>query len=288
MVGRLSIAVCCVFLMVASTGATPPAVLAQNAANGGEDRKKPFSPLHDFFGIDPESGKFVDPKTSPARPSEGSRSQKADTAASRSGDGSTASPAGSRQRATDELPRDADEAAEAFRRMTERINEGSFDDLSSLVDERFSTDRVKTLSRRFAWIAGGLLLLYPLSIVVSELLGWWFGRNEAGLTDFDRRYQRTRFTRRLLLASTLMGLIVIATIGSANAYWWNQPELFTLFCIALGLLGIAAATLSSMIKQSTKQYSLMLMRQMRREQHEMRAELDELCKRMRQVTMTSD
>lgn len=275
--------------MIALAGVAASAAVAQDR---GTDKKKPFSPLHDFLGIDPESGQFVGPKTAPAAPSEGSRPSESGPAADgpdgRAASAAADSPTDPRVRSAEDLPKDAEEAAEAVRRMAQRINEGSLDDLSSLVDERFSPGNLKVLSRRFAWITGALLLLYPLSIVVSEMLGWWFRRQESGLTDFDRRYQRSRLTRRLLMASTLMALIVLATIGSVNGYWWGQPKLLTLFCIVIGVLCIAAATLSSMIKQSAKQYSLTLMRQMRREQLEMRAELDELCKRMRQVTMTSD
>lgn len=288
MIGRVRIAVCFVLLMTASTGAAAAAVLDQRAADRGEDQQRTFSPLHDFLGIDPETGRFVDPQSTPASQSDRKRLQEADTSANASGDPPTKPPTGSRQPAPDDLPRDAEEATEALRRITERFNEGSLDEFSSLVGRRISNDRLSDLSRRFAWLTAGLLLLYPLSILLSESLGWWFRRDEAGLSDLDRRYWRTRLRRRLLLASTLIGLIVIATIGSVNAYWWNQPELFTLFCIAIGLLGIAAATLSSMIRQSAKHYSLTLMRQMRREQLEIRADLDELCKRMRQVTMTSD
>lgn len=277
-----------VVLGMAPNGAAAPQVVDEGARTRSEDETRTFSPLHDFLGIDPDTGKFVDQKAEPTSESDREASEATDAPASPPGDRIGASAGGSRETAADDLPREAEEAAEAIRRMTERINEGSFEDLSALVGQRLSNDRLRGLSRQFAWVTAGLLLLYPLSILLSELLGWWFHRDEAGLSEFDRRYRQTRLRRRLSLAATLIGLIIIATIGSVNAYWWDQPELFTLFCIAIGILGIAAATLASMIKQSAKHYSLTLMRQVHREQLEMRADLDELRKRMRQVTMTSD
>lgn len=257
----------------------------EGATSRDQDRNQTFSPLHDFLGIDPDTGRFVDSNAKPTSERDGEGSEANDRPATSPPDRTGAPSATPRD--PDDLPREAEEAAEAIRRMTERINEGSFEDLSALVGERLSNDRLFRLSRQFAWVTAGLLLLYPLSIFLSELLVWWLHRDEGGLTEWDRRYRRTRLRRRLLLAATLTGLIVLATIGSVNGYWWSQPELFTLFCIAVGLLGVAAATLASLIKQAAKQYSVTLMRQMHREQLEMRADLDELCKRMRQVTMTS-
>lgn len=275
-----------VLFRTASIGAAalPHAQGSAIAQSGGE--KPTFSPLHDFLGIDPDTGQFVEPKPEPAESDDDRSSTAGASAGERDGEADGGGPP-ERVGATssEDLPKEAEEAARAIRQMTERINEGSLDDLSAVVGERLSTERLTRLSHQFAWITAGLLLLYPLSMVLSELLGWWFQRHESGLSDLDRQYRRTRLRRRLSLAATLIGLIVTAAIGSVNAYWWHQPELFTLFCIATGLLGIAAATLAGLIKQSAKHYSMMLMRQMHREQLEIRAELDELCRRMRQVTI---
>lgn len=289
-VPRLAVPV--VLVLIALAGMA----LAQDAlAQDDGQRKKPFSPLHDFLGIDPETGAFVDPETAPDRRPDDGGSNASDTTArsanaAQDGEATDAATAGRQpgQPGRADWPRDAEAAAQAVQRVADRLNEGGFGDLTSLLDDRTSTNRLANLTRQFAWITAALLMLYPLGIVVSETVGWWFHRHETGLTELDRRYQRTRLRRRLLLAAAMIGLILIGTWGSLNGYWWDRPELFTLFWIAVFVFGIAAASLASLIKRSAGQYSFTLIREMRREQLEMRADLDELCKRMRQVTMTSD
>ncbi|WP_164103398.1 hypothetical protein [Candidatus Laterigemmans baculatus] len=307
-VGRAIVALCWIASTCGITGAAvavaaavPQAADAEGASEAAEqpvserstDSERPFSPLHDFLGIDPESGEFVD------RPS-GSRTDPTSTEPTSTGEeveskeerDATSRADSSPTRSSDPVA-EAEAATEAVRRFTERLGggsleEGSLSELSSLFGERLGEDRLSGLTRRLAWLTAGLLSLYPLSILLGELFGAWFRQDAAELTDLDRQYRRTRLLRRLLLSACWIALIILGTIASLNSYWWGQPRSFTLFCVAAAVLGIAIATLTSMIKEAAKHYSLTLLRQMRREQLEIRTDLDELCKRMRQVTMSRD
>src|SRR5690606_10473519 len=111
-----------------------------------EGRSKPFSPLHDFLGIDTETGQFKPQTQRPALPPERG-SEAADRGAEAAEDdqaaGGSLPQAGSQTDVVpprppptlDDLPQTAEEANEAFRRAAARVSEGSLDDLASVWGE---------------------------------------------------------------------------------------------------------------------------------------------------------
>jgi hypothetical protein len=244
-------------------------------------RGRPISPLHDFLGIDADTGQFKPQTTQdPAPP------PRSDTHVSRQETRQeVSSPETARPRPAptiDDLPRTAEEANEAIRRVTERVGEGSLEDLASLFGESMHAHPVFQLHRQIVWIMVSLMLMYPLGIAVSGLLAYVTVRNRVGLTELDRRFQRTQLLRRLMLAAVLATVILLFGFGNAHSYWWNQPVRLAIFTGIILLMGSLAVVLARLSRQAVHTYELNLLRDIRREQLEMRADLDELRQQLKQ------
>lgn len=217
------------------------------------------SPLHDFLGIDPVSGKFVD------KPS--------------TADTSSDNPGIEAQDASDT----AAQSRAAIQELSEQISSGSLESLSDLVGGGVERGRLAELQQWMIWITAAILLFYPLSMVLAEGYQWSKMRSNDDLVDADRRHLNARFMRRLVQASLLVVLVAALTLASLNNYWWQQPILLSLTLIISGLLCIAVGTLHRLIGQADKDHSLTLIRQVQREQLEMRADVEELRRRWNQV-----
>ncbi|KAA5542253.1 hypothetical protein FYK55_15745 [Roseiconus nitratireducens] len=221
------------------------------------DSTQPYSPLHDFLGIDPQTGKFNQPAAPRPNPP--------------ADDGSATTPS-----STEDLPREAEAASEAFRRATERINEGSLEDIASMLNDSMQTHPLYRIHQQIVWVSVALMLLYPIGIVASELISFALARRQANLTETDRVFQRVRLRRRLTLAAVLSGVIVLFGFGSVHAYWWDRPLVAGIFAVTVMVLGTIAVLLANLIRDATRTHQLDLIREVRREQLEMRADLEDI------------
>lgn len=233
-----------------------------------------LSPLHTFLGIDPATGEFVPVAEQTASAVGGTTSDGTEVAGPAAGSG------------TSDSIRNAIATQEPVRRVIRELNEGGLTELSSLLDGTMNNQALTTLRRQVAVFSAALMLLFPLGIVVSELAGWWGRKDEDGLTDLDRRYYRTRLRRQLLLAALVTVLIGLCSAGSLTGYWWSQPAWFTAFCGATALIGVWSLALWYLVRHSARNYSVALMRDVRRYQLELRQDLDELRKRMGGIRLT--
>jgi hypothetical protein len=70
-----------------------------------------------------------------------------------------------------------------------------------------------------------------------------------------------------------------------NVAWWSEPVKLSALAAAAAVLALFASTLSYLVKQAAAERTLEVMREVRREQLELRKDMDELRKRLRQVTI---
>ncbi len=261
-----------------------------------ENRSKPFSPLHDFLGIDTETGQFKPQTQRPASPPDRSSEAARRDAEAAEGDQaigghlpqaesqSDAMPSRPPPPTLDDLPRTAEEANEAFRRVAERVSEGSFDDLASVWGESMQGSPLLRMHRQIVWALVALMLMYPLGMMLAELLSYLTTRNRAGLTAMDRQFQRAQLWRRVTVAISLAAVIVLFGYGNLHGYWWNQPTRMAIFAVTVLIFGSLAVVVGNLIRQAARTYELDLLRDIRREQLEIRADLDELRKQSKQAT----
>jgi hypothetical protein len=255
---------------------------ADEVKNEPQAAKEP-SPLHDLLGIDPETGQFKPPRP-PRDPRE--ESKPLGTAPA-----STAGGTSAEQNHPGDL-NDFDEATRTIEELANRIQHGNqprgggeLEALSAILGETLSNERILTWNRTFAWTTAAVLMIYPLGLIMSELVAFFWWPREAILTDADRRYLRTRFWRRMTLAAAIAGLILIATLATVNVAWWSDPVKLSVLAVTGAVLGLAASTLSSLVEQAAGERSLEMMRDVRQQQMELRKDMDELRKRLRQVTI---
>lgn len=274
------------------------------------DSKKPgtFSPLHDLLGIDPDTGQFKPPKptradpdsvesdtdnASPSRatPTEADRNESRGQASEprdQAKEKGVADSPGFRDPLADDAIRTAEDARQAVKKLSDRIQGGSVEDLSTILGEQFPNNRLVRFQRQLVLITAAVLMIYPLGILLSEAAGWWLRYDEPGTTELDRRYHRGRLRQRLTLAAVLMLLIGLLSVGSVRNYWWGEPNRFTMFCVVAIALALVASFLAAALKRAAKEHELAVMREMRRHLLEMRQELEELRKRMRRVTISGE
>jgi hypothetical protein len=254
---------------------------ADEVKNEPQSAKEP-SPLHDLLGIDPETGQFKPPRP-PRDPREESKPLGTRPA-------STAGRTSAEQNQPGDL-NDLDEATRTIEELANRIQRGKhgsggeLDALSAILGETLSNERILTWNRTIAWTTAAVLMIYPLGLITGELFAFFWRPREEILTDADRRYLRTRFWRRMTLAAAIAGLILIATLATANVDWWSDPMKLSVLAVVGAVLGLAASTLSSLVKQAAGERSLEMMRDVRQQQMELRKDMDELRKRLRQVTI---
>jgi len=242
---------------------------SEDAQPTGKRRRpgKTSSPLHDFLGIDAETGRFQPAERTTVEADQESRPDDSSTGKASS---SGKSPSGKR---------DVDAATstnEAFRRAAESIHEGAIPGLAELLDGSTSSHPLFRLHRQIVWVTTAVLMVYPIGIVLAELATFLTGRKRVGFTELDRRHQRTRLRRRLSLAGVLAVLILTIGLGGANGYWWNQPTAMAFFGAAVLALGSAAVVLANLIRGASRTYQLDLIREIRRDQLELRSDLEEL------------
>jgi hypothetical protein len=262
---------------------------SEAAGSPDEAERRTFSPLHDLLGIDPDTGQFVPPQSASASRAEEQPGE--EVGESRSGDRETPGAADSRRRPPgpdQRALRTAEETRRAIRELSQQINRGSFEGVSSVLDDQLGGGSFARIRRQVGWVTGALLLIYPLSIVLAELLGWLRRATDREATELDRRYWAARLRRRLVLAGVVTALIVVACYGSVHGYWWNQPGRFTVFFSVLIALGLAAAVLLATLKRAAREHELAVMRETRRHVLEMRKDLEDLRNRVRRVTISSE
>jgi hypothetical protein len=228
-----------------------------------------FSPLHELLGIDPKTGEF---KT------RGAQSHR--QGASSSGSiGSSSSTVGEATRKIGNLANRAPGDQQGI--------EGDLTDLNAILRGALANEQITAWNKMLAWGTAALFMVYPLGVILSELVAFfWRPRGEI-LTDADRRYLQTRFWRRITQAAAIAGLILVATLATVNIGWWSDPTKLSLIAVAAVALGLTASILSSLVKQATGERTLDMVRELRQQQMELHRDLDDLRKRLRQVTIHS-
>ena len=273
-----------------TTSKQPPSSASQaEKAKTGEDPakdagQKSFSPLHQFLGIDADTGQFepVEGATveteadSPVEPSAESGSPTDESKSGPSNERQQNSPSEGRRVSSDHELNEAIRSNEAFRRAAESIEKGSLPELAEWLDGSASSHPLFRLHRQIVWITAALLMVYPIGMVLAELFVFFSCRRRAGFTDRDRQYHRIRLRRRLTLAGIISVLILLIAFGGARGYWWGQPTQLAIFGIALLVLGCAAVLLANLIRNAARTYQLDLIREIRRDQLELRSDLEEL------------
>lgn len=256
----------------------PQAAENQESKAVPQPQKKPFSPLHSLVGIDPETGQFVSPSERP-RESTSGREAKDSPDEGTAGTPAEAMPIGPE-----------DEAARALREFAGQLEnlqageEGPLSVLSAYLEGSHSSP-LWDWHRHMIWLAAGLFLLYPLGMIVSETISFLWGSRQVEATESDRRYAKTRLRRRIALATAIASLVVLASFATTNPALWSSPTTLSLLGILGMILSVAVVTLSGLIKTAARDRTLDIMREIRQNQFELRKDVDELRKRMRQVTI---
>jgi hypothetical protein len=228
-----------------------------------------FSPLHDLLGIDPKTGEFKPRRRPPDR-------QGASRAA---GIGSPSSTAGEGTRKIGNL---ADQAQGGQPGL-----EGELSDLNAILRGALGNEQIMAWNKTLAWATAAVCMVFPLGMILSELLAFFWRPQSEILTRADRRYLQTRFWRRITQAAAIMGLILLGTLATVNVGWWSDPVMLSVLAVAAVVLGLAASTLSSLGKRAAGERTLEMVRELRQQQMELHRDLDDLRKRLRQVTIHS-
>jgi hypothetical protein len=225
------------------------------------------SPLHDLLGIDPKTGEFKPP---------GLRSNRQGASTS----GSTGLPSSTIREGSRKFGNLANEAQGGQQSL-----EAELADLNTILRGTLANEQITAWNKSVAWATAAVLMLFPLGMILSELLAFfWWPRGEI-LTGADRRYLKARFWRRITHAAAIMGLILLATLATVNVAWWSDPAMLSMLAVAAVVLGLAASTLSSLGKRAAGERTLEMVRELRQQQMELHKDLDDLRKRLRQVTI---
>jgi hypothetical protein len=217
-----------------------------------------FSPLHDLLGIDPKTGEFKRP---------GPRSNR-QGASGKEGTRTIGNLANGGEGSQPSL-------------------EGELADLNALLRGALANEQITAWNKIVAWATAAVLMVFPVGMILSELLAFFWRPRGDILSAADRRYLQTRFWRRITQAGATIGLILLATLASVNVVWWSDPAMLAVLAVAAVALGLAASTLSSMGKQAAGERTLEMVRELRQQQMELHKDLDDLRKRLRQVTIHS-
>jgi hypothetical protein len=228
-----------------------------------------FSPLHDLLGIDPKTGEFK-----PRAP----RSDR--QAASKSG--GTGFPSKSVEEATRKIGNLANPA-----QGDQPSLEGELADWNAILRGAVANEEITAWTKTVAWGTAAVLMVYPVGVILSELIVFFWRPSGEVLTNADRRYLRTRFWRRIAYTGAIMGLILLATLATVNVAWWSDPTMLSVLAVAGVVLGLTASTLSSLGKDAVRERTLEMVRELRQQQMELHKDLEDLRKRLRQVTIHS-
>jgi hypothetical protein len=240
-----------------------------DAPKQGAQSADDFSPLHDLLGIDPKTGEFKPRGAQPHR-------QGASTS------GSSGVPSSTVGDATRKIGNLANRAP-----GDQQGIEGDLADLNAILRGGLANEQIMAWNKTLAWATAAVLMVLPLGMILSELLAFfWRPRGEI-LTGADRRYLQSRFWRRITHALAIVGLILLATLATVNVAWWSDPTMLSVLAVAAVALGLAAATLSSLGKQAAGERTLEMVRELKQQQMELHKDLDDLRKRLRQVTIHS-
>jgi hypothetical protein len=236
--------------------------------NSSQQQTQPaddFSPLHDLLGIDPKTGEFK--PRGPRTTRQGAS-------------GSVGSPSSTtRQGTVGNLANQAQGGQQGI--------EGDLADLNAILRGALANEQISAWNKIVAWATAAVCMVFPLGMILSELLAFFRRPGGEVLSPADRRYLRTRFWRRITHALAIVGLILLATLATVNVAWWSDPAMLTLLAVAAVVLGLAASTLSSLVKQAAGERTLEMVRELRQQQMELHRDMDDLRKRMRQVTIHS-
>jgi hypothetical protein len=243
--------------------AKPDAV--QQAPQPADD----FSPLHDLLGIDPKTGEFKPRGTRP-NPQGASKS------------GSVGSSSSTIRQATDKIGNLANRAQGDPQGI-----EGDLSDLNAILRGALANEQITAWNKLVAWSTAAVFMVFPLGMILSELLAFFRRPSGEVLTAADRRYLQARFWRRITQAAAIVGLILLATLATVNVAWWTDPAMLSIMAVAAMALGLAASTLSALTKQAAGERTLEMVRELTQQQMELHKELDDLRKRLRQVTIHS-
>jgi len=159
--------------------------------------------------------------------------------------------------------------------------------LNAILRGALANEQISAWNKIVAWATAAVCMVFPLGIFLSELLAFFRRAGGEALSPADRRYLRTRFWRRITQAMAIVGLILLATLATVNVAWWSDPAMLTFLAAAAVVLGLVASTLSSLVKQAAGERTLEMVRELRQEQMELHRDLDDLRKRLRQVTIHS-
>jgi hypothetical protein len=228
-----------------------------------------FSPLHELLGIDPKTGEFK-PR--------GPRSDRPGASSS----GSIGFPSGTVREATGKIGNLANRA-----QGDQAGVEGELADLNAILRGALANEQIMAWNKTVAWATAAVFLVFPLGVILSELLAFFWRPSGEILTGADRRYLQTRFWRRITHAAAIVGLILLATFATVNVAWWSDPSRLSLMAVAAVALGLTASTLSSLGEHAAGERTLEMMRELRQQQMELHKDLDDLRKRLRQVTIHS-
>jgi hypothetical protein len=228
-----------------------------------------FSPLHDLLGIDPKTGEFK-PR--------GPRPQRQGASSS----GNVGSPSSTAQEATRKIGNLANRAP-----GDQQSFEGELGDLNALLRGALANEQMTSWNKTLALATAAVCMIFPLGMVLGELLAFfWRPRGEI-LTAADRRYLQGRFWRRIIQALAIAGLILLATLATVNLAWWSDAAMLSVLAVAAAALGLTASTLSYLGKQAAGERTLEMVRELRQQQMELHKDLEDLRKRLRQVTIHS-
>jgi hypothetical protein len=248
--------------------------LGDRTAPADEKKQEPqpadnFSPLHELLGIDPRTGEFK-PR--------GSQSYRQGTSSS----GSIGLPPGTVRDATRKLGNLANGA-----QGEQPSVEGELADLNAILRGALTNEQILGWNKTVAWTTAAVFMVFPLGVILSEFLAFFWRPSSEILTGADRRYLQTRFWRRITHAAAIVGLILLATFATVNVAWWSDPAKLSLLAVAAVALGLTASTLSSLGKRAAGERTLEMVRELRQQQMDLHKDLDDVRKRLRQVTIHS-
>ncbi|MAT15961.1 MAG: hypothetical protein CMJ46_11910 [Planctomyces sp.] len=243
-----------------------------------------FSPYHSLLGLDPETGTYLpeSERTKPKNRQPAARAQKEASTDAVQDVGTASTPGGGNVSTSDTLTDDALRENEQLRNAAieamEKLQNGdssAVDELASLIGGTSGREMLH-LYEQLMWIVGGVFLIYPICIIISELISyyWLLRRQETSVS--DRRYARGRLWRRLALALVIGGFVVVVTLSSVKLEWWANFSLMAVLMAVMTVLGAAWATLAAGIKQLERGHTITVMREVRRDQLELRKDLQEL------------
>jgi len=223
-----------------------------------------FSPLHDLLGIDPKTGEF---KPNRLR-------------VNRQGASGVGFPSSTiRGGAVGNVANQAQGGQPSL--------EGELGDLNAILRGALGNEQIMAWNKTVAWATAAVFMVFPLGVILSELLAFFWRPGGEILSPADRRYLQTRFWRRITHAIAIVGLILLATFATVNIDWWSDPAKLSLMAVAAVALGLTATTLSALGKHAAGERTLEMVRELRQQQMELHRDLDDVRKRLRQVTIHS-